>query len=251
LAVPLLFAACASVPRDASLPIEDPYEGTNRPIMKANQEILRPAAVVVDAAIPGPVHERLRDFNSNLKEPRIFVNNVLQGRVEAAAHTSARFVMNSVFGVAGLWDIASREGLQQESGDFGQTLFVWGVPAGPYVVRPWLGPATTRDAAGAVVDMFTDPVGYAIGSRVWLSVGQSGLDAAEKLGQLKQAEDASIDFYSFVRSAYYQQRRAELRQAIGQENVVDSPALDDPDATEPAPSTPPPPSPPPAKKRKK
>jgi phospholipid-binding lipoprotein MlaA len=248
-ALPLVVGACASVPRDASLPLDDPNEDMNRHIMKANQEILRPAAVVVDAAIPGPVHERLRDFNSNLKEPRIFVNNLLQGRVEAAAHTGARFAMNSVFGVAGLWDIASREGIQQESGDFGQTLFVWGLPAGPYVVRPWLGPATLRDAAGSTVDMFADPVGWAIGSRVWLSVGQSGLDAAEKLGQLKQAEDASIDFYSFVRSAYYQQRRAELRQAIGQENEVDSPALDDPDA-EPAPSAPPP-KPPPVKKKKK
>jgi phospholipid-binding lipoprotein MlaA len=246
--MPLLMGACASVPRDASLPLDDPNEGMNRHIMTANQEILRPAAVVVNAAIPGPVHERLRDFNSNLKEPRIFVNDVLQGRVEAAAHTGARFAMNSVFGLAGLWDIATREGLRQESGDFGQTLFVWGVPAGPYVVRPWLGPATLRDAVGSTVDMFTDPVGYAIGSRVWLSVGQSGLDAAEKLGQLKQAEDASIDFYSFVRSAYYQQRRAELREAIGQQNVVDSPALDDPDA--PAASAAPPASPRPTKKKK-
>jgi phospholipid-binding lipoprotein MlaA len=155
-----------------------------------------------------------------------------------------------VFGVAGLFDIATREGLQQESGDFGQTLFVWGVPSGSYVVRPWLGPATMRDAAGSVVDMFADPVGWVIGSQVWLNVGQSGLDAVEKLGQLKQAEDASIDFYSFVRSAYYQQRRAELRQAIGQENVVDSPALDDPDA-EPTPVAPPPPPRPAVKKKKK
>src|SRR5215813_8225126 len=247
-ALPLVLAACAGMPRDASLPVDDPHEETNRHVMKANQEILRPAAVIVDTAVPGPVHDRVRDFNSNLKEPRIFINNVLQGRAEAAAHTGARFAMNSVFGVAGLFDIASREGLQQESGDFGQTLFVWGVPAGPYVVRPWMGPATLRDAAGSVVDMFADPVGWVIGSRVWLSVGQGGLDAVEKLGQLKQAEDASIDFYSFVRSAYYQTRRAELRQAIGQENVVDSPALlDDPD--EPAPAAPP--SPPPAKKKKK
>ncbi len=247
-ALALLVGACAGAPRDASLPINDPHEETNRHIMKGNQEILRPASVVVNAAIPGPVHDRLRDFNSNLKEPRIFVNDVLQGRIEAAAHTTARFALNSVFGVAGLWDIASREGLQQESGDFGQTLFVWGVPEGPYVVRPWLGPATTRDAAGAVVDMFADPVGYAIGSRVWLSVGQSGLDAAEKLGQLKQAEDASIDFYSFVRSAYYQQRRAELREAIGQQNVVDSPALLDDPGEDPGPTAPPPPAP---KKKKK
>src|SRR5262249_13229171 len=252
--LPLLVAACAGVPRDASLPIDDPYEETNRHVMKANQEILRPASIVVNAAIPGPVHDRLRDFNSNLKEPRIFVNDVLQGRIEAAGRTGARFAMNSVFGLAGLWDIASREGIHQQSGDFGQTLFVWGVPSCPYVVRAWLGPATLRDAAGSVVDMFTDPVGYAIGSRVWLSVGQSGLDAAEKLGQLKQAEDASIDFYSFVRSAYYQTRRAELREAIGQQNVVDSPALDDPDALEeqtPAAAAPPPSPPPAAKKKKK
>jgi phospholipid-binding lipoprotein MlaA len=248
-ALALLVGACASVPRDASLPINDPYEETNRHIMTANQELLRPASVLVNAAIPGPVHDRLRDFNANLKEPRIFVNNMLQGRVEAATHTGARFVMNSVFGLAGLWDIASREGLAQESGDFGQTLFVWGVPSGPYAVRPWFGPATTRDAFGSIVDMFTDPVGFAIGSRVWLSVGQSGLEAAEKLGQLKQAEDASIDFYAFVRSAYYQTRRAELRQAIGQENVVDSPALlDDPD---PPAAAPPPVKPPPVKKKKK
>jgi len=249
--LPLLVAACAGVPRDASLPIDDPYEETNRHVMKANQEILRPASIVVNAAIPGPVHDRLRDFNSNLKEPRIFVNDVLQGRIEAAAHTGARFAMNTVFGVAGLFDIATREGLQQESGDFGQTLFVWGVAEGPYAVRPWFGPGTVRDSVGSVVDMFADPVGWATGSRVWLSVGQSGLDAAEKLGQLKQAEDASIDFYSFVRSAYYQQRRAQLREAIGLPNVVDSPALDDPDA-EPADSAAAaPPSPPPAASRNK
>jgi phospholipid-binding lipoprotein MlaA len=246
--LPLLLGACAAVPRDASLPLNDPNEDMNRHIMKANQEMLRPAAVVVDAAIPGPVHDRVRDFNSNLKEPRIFVNDLLQGRFAAATHTGARFAMNSVFGLAGLWDIATREGIPQESGDFGQTLFVWGLPEGPYVVRPWFGPGTMRDAVGSTVDMFADPVGWLTGSQVWLSVGTSGLDATEKLGQLKQAEDASIDFYSFVRSAYYQQRRAELRQAIGQENVVDSPALDDPDAT-PAPAAPPP-SPPPAKKKK-
>ena len=251
-ALPLLLAACAGVPRDASLPINDPYEETNRHLMKANQEILRPASVVVSTTIPGPIHDRLRDFNANLKEPRIFVNDVLQGRFQAAVHTGTRFAMNTVFGVAGLFDIATREGLQQESGDFGQTLFVWGVPEGPYAVRPWFGPATSRDAVGSVVDMFADPVGWAIGSQVWLSVGQSGLDAAEKLGQLKQAEDASIDFYSFVRSSYYQMRRAQLREALGLPNVVDSPALDDPDAPEPASAAAAAaPSPPPAASKKK
>ncbi len=248
-ALPLVLGACAAFPRDAALPVNDPNEEMNRHIMKANQEILRPAAVVVDAAVPGPIHDRLRDFNSNLKEPRILLNNVLQGRFEAATHTTARMAMNTVFGVAGLFDIATREGLPQESGDFGQTLFVWGMPAGPYVVRPWLGPATARDAFGSVVDMAADPVGYFTGQSLYLSVGTSGLDAVEKLGQLKQAEDASIDFYSFVRSAYYQSRRAELREAIGQQNTVDSPAiLDDPG--DPAPATAAPPASPQKKKKK-
>jgi phospholipid-binding lipoprotein MlaA len=101
------------------------------------------------------------------------------------------------------------------------------------VVRPYLGPATLRDAVGSAVDMVADPVGWAIGSQVALAVGTSLLEAAERLGQLKQAEDASIDFYSFVRSAYYQTRRAELRAAIGQPSAIDSPALDDPAGPEP------------------
>ena len=125
--LPLLLGACAGLSRNPSLPINDPNEDINRHVMTANQAVLRPAAEFVKA-IPGPVHDRLHDLNSNLKEPRIFVNVVLQGRFEAAAQTSARFVMNSVFGLGGLFDIASREGLQQQSGDFGQTLFVWGSP---------------------------------------------------------------------------------------------------------------------------
>jgi phospholipid-binding lipoprotein MlaA len=229
-ALPLLLAACAGVPRDASLPINDPNEQQNRRVMAASLAMLRPAAQVV-SAIPGPVHDRLRDLNSNLKEPRIFVNNVLQGRFEAAHATAGRFLANSVLGAGGLFDIASRAGLEQKSGDFGQTLFVWGVAEGPYVVRPYLGPSTLRDAFGSAVDMAADPVGWATGSQVALSVGTSLVEGAANLGQLKQAEDASIDFYSFVRSSYYQTRRAELREAIGLPNVIDSPALDDPEAS--------------------
>jgi phospholipid-binding lipoprotein MlaA len=235
--LPLLLGACAGLSRNPSLPINDPNEDINRHVMTANQEVLRPAAELVKA-IPAPVHDRLHDLNSNLKEPRIFVNNVLQGRFEAAGQTSARFVMNSVFGLGGLFDIASREGLQQQSGDFGQTLFVWGVAEGPYVVRPYLGPSTLRDTVGSTVDMFSNPFGWFLGTPIALTVGSAGVDAADRLGQLKMAEDASIDFYSFTRSSYYQMRRAELRQALGLPAVVDSPALDDPDddpAAAPAP----------------
>jgi phospholipid-binding lipoprotein MlaA len=243
--LPLLLGACAALPRDASMPVNDPNEDMNRHIMSANQELLRPVSEFVKAAIPGPVHDRLHDLNSNLKEPRIFVNDVLQARFDAAAETSARFVVNSVFGVGGLFDVATPQGLQQQSGDFGQTLFVWGVVEGPYVVRPYLGPSTLRDAIGSTVDMFDNPMGWVLGPQLPLTIGSAGIDAADRLGQLKMAEDASIDFYSFIRSSYYQARRAELREALRLPPVVDSPALDDPEAPA-APSAPAAPTAPPA-----
>jgi phospholipid-binding lipoprotein MlaA len=232
--LPVLVSACAAAHRDASLPLSDSNEEMNRRVLAANQAVLRPISEVVKEVIPGPVHDRIHDLNSNLKEPRIFVNDLLQLRGEAAARTGARFVVNSTVGLGGLFDVASREGLPQESGDFGQTLFVWGVSEGPYVMQPYLGPSTLRDAAGSVVDMVANPVGWLIGmqvamatAQVAVTAGTTSLDGVDRLGQLKTAEDASIDFYSFIRSSYYQMRRAELRQAIGLPSVVESPATSD------------------------
>jgi len=230
----LLVSACASMPRDASLPVSDPNETTNRQVLAANQQILGPLSEGVRAAVPGPVHERLHDLNSNLKEPRILVNNLLQLRFDAAARTTTRFVVNTTLGIGGLFDVAGSQGIAQQSGDFGQTLFVWGVSAGPYVVWPYLGPSTLRDATGSVVDMAANPLGWLIGTQVALATtqvavtaGTTSLDAVDRLGQLKTAEDNSLDFYSFVRSSYYQMRRGELREAVGLPNVVESPATSD------------------------
>jgi phospholipid-binding lipoprotein MlaA len=226
------------MPRNASMPISDPNEAANRDVLATNQRVLGPVSEAVKVAIPGPMHDRLHDLNSNLKEPRIFLNDVLQLRLDAAARTAGRFVVNSTFGIGGLFDVAGREGIAQQSGDFGQTLFVWGVAEGPYVVLPYMGPATTRDAVGSIVDMVGNPLGWLVGTQIAVSTtqmavsaGTTGLDAVDRLGQLKQAEDASIDFYSFIRSGYYQTRRAELREAIGLPSAVESPAtseLDDP-----------------------
>jgi phospholipid-binding lipoprotein MlaA len=230
----LLVSACAGAPRDAALPISDPNEKANREVLAANQRILGPISEGVRAAVPGPVHDRLHDLNSNLKEPRILVNNVLQLRFDAAARTTSRFVLNSTLGIGGLVDVAGRNGIAQQSGDFGQTLFVWGVSEGPYVVQPYLGPATLRDAVGSVVDMVANPVGWLVGMQVALTTtqvavtaGTTSVDAVDRLGQLKTAEDASIDFYSFVCSSYYQLRRAELREAVGLPSVIESPATSD------------------------
>ena len=160
-----LLSACAGAPRDASLPIDDPNEQFNRGVLRANQVDARPSRHVVKAA-PAPVTNRIRDLDDNLKEPRIFGNNILQGRFAAAGITLERFVFNSIFGLGGLFDVAWQGGLPRQTGDFGQTMFVWGVPAGPYVVRPYYGPSTVRDFIGGAVDTVGDPLGWVVG--YWL-----------------------------------------------------------------------------------
>jgi len=224
-ALALLVSACAGVPRDPSLPIDDPNEQFNRKVLQVNQALLDPASNVVKAVTPAPVLNRLRDLDDNLKEPRIFANDILQGRLNAAGITAVRFVFNSIFGIGGLVDVATPGGLPRQTGDFGQTLFVWGVPAGPFVERPYFGPSTVRDSFGGTVDSVGNPVGLALGVFGWpASAAAAALDAEVHLGQWKEAENASIDFYSFLRSDYYQTRRAQLREALGLPAVVESPA---------------------------
>ncbi len=92
------------------------------------------------------------------------------------------------------------------------------------MVRPYWGPTTTRDAVGDLVDRFGDPVGLLFGTQLGIAITTASLDTVDKLGQLKMAEDASIDFYTFLRSSYYQTRRAELREALGLPDIVDFPA---------------------------
>ena len=226
LGIVALVSACAGIPRDASLPIDDPNEQFNRRVLGVNQVVLDPVSNVVKAVTPGPVRNRLRDLDDNIQEPRIFANDVLQGRFGSASVTLGRFVFNSIFGLGGLFDVATAGGLPKQSGDFGQTLFVWGVTAGPFVERPYFGPATLRDSVGQTVDMVGDPVGWTLGWAFgWPAVaGEAGLDAAVHLAEWKEAENASIDFYSFLRSDYYQARRATLREALGLPPVVESPA---------------------------
>ena len=101
------------------------------------------------------------------------------------------------------------------------------------MVRPYLGPATLRDTVGSTVDMFSNPMGWFLGPNMAITIGSAGVDAVDRLGQLKMAEDASIDFYSFIRSSYYQMRRAELREAIGLPSLVESPATADLEDPEP------------------
>jgi phospholipid-binding lipoprotein MlaA len=222
------------------MPINDPNEQFNRKVVQVNQVVIDPAANVVKAVVPGVVMNRLRDLDANLKEPRVFANDILQGRFNAASITAGRFIVNSTFGLGGLFDVASTGGLKQQTGDFGQTMFVWGVPDGDFVERPYFGPATTRDSFGGAVDTVLDPVGWTLGGVFgwgW-TAGAAGLSASVHLGEWKEAENASIDFYSFLRSSYYQSRRADLREGLGLPPVTESPATGSPAVASPAAASP-------------
>jgi phospholipid-binding lipoprotein MlaA len=170
-----------------------------------------------------------------LNEPRIFANDLLQLRFDAMSKTFARFFVNSTFGAGGLFDVATIGNIPKQTGDFGQTLFVWGVDDGPYLVSPFFGPGTARDTVGLIADQVGDPASWALGEAFGnpAMLGAAGLDFVTQVDQLKQAEDSSIDFYSFLRSSYYQTRRAQLREAAGLPANVESPADIGPAAQEP------------------
>ena len=225
-----LLSACAGVPRDVSLPINDPNEQFNRGVLHLNQVVLDPPATVIKQ-VPGPIRDRLQDLDANLKEPRVLGNDLLQGRFNAAAITVGRIIFNTTFGLGGLFDVAAQGGLPQQTGDFGQTMFVWGVPSGAYTVSPYFGPSTQRDSIGGIVDTVGDPVGWVVGG-LWIgwpwSVGSGTVSAVAHLAQWKQAESSSVDFYSFLRSSFYQTRRNQLREAVGLPPVVESPATPTP-----------------------
>ena len=173
---------------------------------------------VVKAVTPGPIHDRLHDLNANLKEPRIFANDILQVRFDAAVKTAGRFIMQ--FDLWHRWPVRycrprgacrSRPAISARPCSSGAS------PRVPTWCGPIYGPSTLRDSVGHASISLADPVGWALGGGIgWPpAIATGSLDATVRLRELKEAEDASIDFYSFLRSDYYQTRRADLREAIG------------------------------------
>jgi phospholipid-binding lipoprotein MlaA len=238
--------ACAS--RDGA-PNPDPFEAQNRSVLAFNEQldanVIRPVAETYRAALPQEVRAGVRNVLRNLNEPVVFANNILQGRLLDAGHTFMRFYFNTTAGVLGIFDLATRAGIERRSGDFGQTLHAWGVPDGPFVVLPLFGPYNMRDAVGGGVDALTNPIGLATGlvfapvtSQV-IGVGRGalgGLDLrAENIETLDTLRSDSLDYYARLRSFVQQQRDAELGRtaAASGEGLI---TLDDPGASsDPAP----------------
>ena len=221
----LSLGACATTPTDPSDPgaIADPYEGFNRQMFAFNNEVdkyaLGPAATVYKTVTPTFARDRVGDFLSNLKAPVIFINDVLQAEPSRAADTFFRFTINTTVGLAGLWDAADQFGVKKHSEDFGQTLAVWGVGSGPYLVLPFLGPTTPRDVTGLGVDYALDPLTWTefdgdpdLDDKIAIGRGVlGGLNARVALDdQIKQL-NAQPEPYVALRRIYSSQRQAEIR----------------------------------------
>ena len=160
-AVAALTGGCASVPEGESVE-HDPWERMNRGIYKfndaADRAIMKPIARGYSAVLPEPVRQCVTNFSRNLLTPLYSVNNFLQGKPKEGTGELFRLAINSTVGIGGLFDVAAMNGIESHPEDFGQTAAVWGVPAGPYVVVPFLGPQTLRDAVSLPLDIQMDPL---------------------------------------------------------------------------------------------
>jgi len=259
-------AACATPPTDpddraAFEKRNDPLEPLNRKVLDVNQFLdhiaLRPAAKAYVFAVPEDARAAIRHVLDNMKEPNVVFNNALQGEFKRAGISMGRFVINSTAGIGGIIDVATKAGLDRQPADFGQTLFVWGLPSGPYIVIPILGPSTVRDAVGTAVDAYADPFAILATAQGVTELTASrflanGVDTrASLLDLLDDLEKNSLDFYAQLRSLAQQRREAELHHGANPDASPDagtSPgAAQDtgppPDTTPaPAPSPEPPPS---------
>lgn len=222
----LPLVACATPPTDPAARADfeatnDPFEPTNRVIFEGNDlfytYLVRPIAKAYVWVVPEFGRNRIHDFLQNLGEPIIWANDMLQGEWHAADVTTGRFMANSTFGIGGLFDIAAKSGLEQQSGDFGQTLYHYGVPDGPYIVLPILGPSNPRDAIGMGADSVADPFTwlaqyYGHGGANWYRFGAEGIDEyADHMDELDELKKNSIDYYAAIRSLWRQHRATELR----------------------------------------
>ena len=204
----------------------DPIESFNRGVFAFNEffydYILDPLTTVYQAVLPDPLEEAISNGLHNLKTPIILLHDILQGEWERASITSRRFLMNTTLGLGGLIDLADHAGMPRHKEDLGQTLAVWGMPEGPYLVIPLLGPSNPRDFIGGLVDGYIDPLSRWADNtdRDEINYVRLGLTAVNEYGsvrdELKEIKKTSIDYYAAIRSLFRQKREAEIRNGESQ-----------------------------------
>ncbi len=215
-------ANCSSTPPpedydDENYSVNDPLEGINRVTFAFNQAVdsvlIKPVAEIYVGLVPRWGRDRVNDALNNLGEPINFANSVLQWELERAVTAMLRLAFNSTSGLAGFFDVAEGVGLSRAAEDFGQTLGVWGVGEGPYLVLPLFGPSNPRDAVGIGVDYVMDPFTKALRSheRYQRFIARGIDQRARHIEDLEALEETSIDFYAAMRELYRQFRSNEIR----------------------------------------
>ncbi|SJM89568.1 VacJ family lipoprotein [Crenothrix polyspora] len=198
----------------------DPYENINRKIYTFNDQVddyvAAPVANTYKKITPQVLQTGVFNFFNNLKNINVVLNDLMQAKFEQSAQDTGRFLMNSTVGIGGLFDVAKKVGLEQHEEDFEQTLAVWGVPQGTYLVLPILGPMTTRGIPGAVFDTAANPASY-VGAPVQLVNLLNARANAE--GSLKFIDEAALDPYVFTRESFLQWRKHLATDGKDQDNA--------------------------------
>jgi phospholipid-binding lipoprotein MlaA len=247
LGIALSLTGCATVDRNDP---RDPLEGFNRGVYSFNtvvdDAVLKPVAKGYVAVVPQPARQCVANMFANVGDVWSSFNSFIQGRGHEAINSAGRVVLNSTVGVFGCFDLATGQGVPRVRNDFGQTLGVWGVGPGPYVVLPVLGSSTVRDTGGLVVDSVVNPLAIGQLENVRLRNTLLGVyiisTRAGLLDVGNLVNDVAIDPYSFTRDAYLQRREAQIRrygpgtQAGGNDNYAPLPNYGDDDAKPAAPA---------------
>jgi len=221
----LLLAGCATLPSGKADP-RDPWERLNRSTFAFNdaldRALGRPVAKAYKKVLPQFVRTGVNNVFNNLNTINTAVNDALQGKMHAAGQDSARFLVNSVFGFGGLFDPATRAGIEFNDEDFGQTFGKWGMKPGPYLVLPILGPSSFRDTGGKLVDQFTYPVSYLEDDSTRIIIRfVSLLDTRAELLDIDAQIDRAYDKYAFVRNAWLQRREFQVTDGNVDESSLD------------------------------
>ncbi len=208
--------------------VYDPLEPLNRAIFSfnnfADKLLLEPVAKGY-RKLPSPIQSGISNFLGNLRMPLVILNQLLQGQGGNAVESTGRFVVNSTAGVFGLIDVADRIGLEEKDEDFGQTLAKWGVGDGFYIVLPIFGPSNVRDTAGMILTFATDPINAYAASEgeAWLiplRTASNAIDQRSKIiDEVNALRNNSLDYYASVRSSYYQNRKAAIKNTDDTEST--------------------------------
>ncbi len=221
LAVSLLIvtAACASSPGNVDTDTRDPYEELNRKIFAFNQsfdrQILKPISSAYKFIMPNPLEDGISNAMRNLREPWVFINDILQFKFKRALTTLTRFTLNTTVGAAGLFKVSDGMDIPYHSEDLGQTFAVWGIKESPYFIIPFIGPSTNRDFVGFAGYFFLDPVTITLSNEgeSGLALLRTGVDALDVRVRLHDSLDELYkedDPYVVMRSLYLQNRRYEI-----------------------------------------